>query len=166
MEQSPVYTYPSSCRDCYRCVRVCPVGAIRVSRDVVSVISEECVACGLCVRECPKGLQRVRSDVERAAELLRSTRRVVVSLAPSWVSEFPHATAGSLLKALRALGFRQVSEMALGAGAASLTGGIPAGVPRGRGFHTESLPALHPLDSPRGVAPSTPREAAAEAFWG
>ena len=115
MEQSPVYTYPSSCRDCYRCVRVCPVGAIRVSRDVVSVISEECVACGLCVRECPKGLQRVRSDVERAAELLRSTRRVVVSLAPSWVSEFPHATAGSLLKALRALGFRQVSEMALGA---------------------------------------------------
>lgn len=115
MERSPVYTYPSTCFDCYRCVRVCPVGSVRVSRDSVSVISDECVACGQCVRECPKGLQRVRSDVERVVELLRSPRRVVVSLAPSWVSEFPDATVGSLLSALRALGFRLVSEMALGA---------------------------------------------------
>lgn len=115
MERSPVYTYPSTCIDCYRCVRVCPVGSVRVMRDAVSVISEECVACGQCVRECPKGLQRVRSDVERVEDLLRSTRRVVVSLAPSWVSEFPDASVGSLLSALRALGFRLISEMALGA---------------------------------------------------
>lgn len=115
MKQSPVYTYPSSCRDCYRCVRVCPVGSIRVARDEVSVISDECVACGQCVRECPKGLQRVRSDVDRVVGLLRSSKRVLVSLAPSWVSEFPDVTAGALLASLRALGFRWVSEMALGA---------------------------------------------------
>lgn len=111
---SPVYTVPSACRDCYRCLRVCPVKSIRVARNAVSIVSEECVACGLCVLECPKRIQRVRNDVERVVALLRSPRRVIVSLAPSWVSEFPDISIDTLVASLQALGFREVSEMALG----------------------------------------------------
>ena len=45
----PVYTIEAECQDCYKCVRHCPVKAIRVRDGHAAVIPERCVACGKCV---------------------------------------------------------------------------------------------------------------------
>ena len=53
MVTSPVYTTENECQDCYKCVRHCPVKAIRIVDGKASVIPEACVACGECVKVCP-----------------------------------------------------------------------------------------------------------------
>lgn len=111
----PVFTEVADCRDCYRCIRVCPVKSIAVRDRAASVVSSECVACGQCVTECPQGRQRIRSDVDRVQALLQGNARVVVSLSSAWASEFMGTPYGAFVQALRALGFDEISELGLGA---------------------------------------------------
>jgi len=111
----PIYSEQTQCQDCYKCVRACPVKAIRVNAGHARVIPESCIACGACVSACPSGAKRTRNDLERVEALLRSRRPVVASLAPSFRSEFHDLEPGQLIAALKALGFQAVSETALGA---------------------------------------------------
>lgn len=112
---SPIFTERHECQDCYKCVRHCPVKAIKVEAGCASVIPEMCVYCGQCVEVCPNNAKRVRDDLSRARQLIASGKRVIVSLAPSFVAEFTGIRAGQLIAGLRRLGFSGVSETALGA---------------------------------------------------
>lgn len=112
---NPIYTERRECQDCYKCVRNCPVKAIKVEGGFASVIPELCIVCGQCVEVCPNGAKRVRDDLAQARQLLTLKPRVVVSLAPSFVSEFPGLRPGQMIRGLRQLGFSGVSETALGA---------------------------------------------------
>ncbi len=110
----PVYTALAQCQDCYKCVRECPVKAIQIENNLANVLPEYCVGCGHCVEVCPVGAKHIRDDVNRLRYLLKSTP-VFVSLAPSWVSEFPDVSLEDMAAALGELGFAGVSETALGA---------------------------------------------------
>jgi len=112
---NPIYTEKTECEDCYKCVRNCPVKAIKVAGGCATVIPELCILCGQCVEVCPNGAKRVRDDLLQARQLLTLKARTFVSLAPSFVSEFPDLRPGQLIGALRRLGFAGVSETALGA---------------------------------------------------
>lgn len=115
-DRSPVvYTQKASCRDCYRCLRACPVKAIRMKDAQASVVDERCLSCGTCIRYCPQGAKRYRTDLERAEHLLRGSQPVAVSLAPSFVSVFQPWEVSRLATALRKLGFCFVAETAVGA---------------------------------------------------
>lgn len=111
----PIYTETAACQDCYKCVRECPAKAIRVSGGHASVLGEYCVLCGHCVEVCPVGAKKVRSDVERAKALVRLRPRTLLSVAPSFVAEFPGLGESGFSEAARRLGFAGVSETALGA---------------------------------------------------
>ncbi len=112
----PIYTVDAECQDCFKCVRQCPVKAIRVQGAHASVIPELCIACGNCVQVCPVHAKKVRSDWDVAKRLLKDqTRPVYVSLAPSWVNEFKGLSSAKMIAALKRLGFAGVSETALGA---------------------------------------------------
>jgi iron only hydrogenase large subunit-like protein len=111
----PVYTEKNSCQDCYKCVRQCPVKAIHVVDGSAAISPERCIYCGTCVTVCPVGAKKVRDDLGRAKLLVRRKEKVVASLAPSFVSEFPGVPPGNLIHALKTLGFSMVSETALGA---------------------------------------------------
>jgi iron only hydrogenase large subunit-like protein/uncharacterized Fe-S cluster-containing protein len=113
--QHVVYTNKAQCRDCYRCVRMCPVKAIRMQDGQAYVEPSRCIACGTCVRECPQGAKSVRDDVEIARRLLTKDTRSAVSLAPSFAAAFPAWQHGRLVAALRRLGFGYVGETAIGA---------------------------------------------------
>lgn len=117
--RKPIFTEPAECQDCYKCVRSCPVKAIRVQHGHASVEPETCIFCGTCVGVCPAHAKKVRKDLPRARQLLLLRERVYVSLAPSFVAEFSEYTPGQLNAALRDLGFAGVSETALGAEAIS-----------------------------------------------
>lgn len=119
-KSNPVYTLINECHDCYKCVRQCPVKAIRIENGHASVIAEKCIACGSCVKACPSSAKRVRSDIDRVKNLLLAQKDVYVSLAPSWSGVFDYKPE-KMISILRKLGFKDVSETALGAQEVSIT---------------------------------------------
>ena len=110
-----IYTVTASCQDCYRCVRACPVKAIRVTRGQAFVEDTLCIKCGTCVRECPQQAKTIHSSLEAVKKLLAGERPVVVSVAPSFPAIFRGWRALRLPAALRLLGFAHVAETAEGA---------------------------------------------------
>ena len=112
---NPIFTEKRECQDCYKCVRNCPVKAIKVEGGYASVVPELCIVCGHCVEVCPNGAKKVRDDLANARQLLRLKKPVLVSLAPSYITEFPGLKAAQMIGALKKLGFAGVSETALGA---------------------------------------------------
>lgn len=112
---NPVYSEDNECQDCYKCIRECPVKAIKVDSSRAKVVGELCIACGHCVSICPAGAKKVRDDVKRVRHLLKRKSRVFLSLAPSFVSEFQDISPQQLISAIKHLGFCGVSETALGA---------------------------------------------------
>ncbi|MDR1664713.1 MAG: 4Fe-4S binding protein [Clostridiales bacterium] len=109
-----IETVAANCQDCYRCVRACPVKAIRVSGGQARIVDDLCVHCGTCVRECPQKAKVIRGDTEAVKALLASGRDVAVSVAPSFAAVYGRFCR-NLPGALRRLGFRYVSETAEGA---------------------------------------------------
>jgi iron only hydrogenase large subunit-like protein len=91
------------------------VKAIKVESGYASVIPELCIVCGQCVEVCPNQAKRVRDDLPLVRQLLSTRLQIFASLAPSYVTEFPEATPGQMIHALKRLGFAGVSETALGA---------------------------------------------------
>ncbi len=110
-----VYTNNAMCRDCFRCVRVCPVKAIRLNDGQASVVDDRCIACGTCVRECPQHAKTYRNDIAVASELIRTKDKVACSLAPSFAGFFPSWQRKRIPSVLRRLGFSYVGETAIGA---------------------------------------------------
>jgi len=158
-----IYTNKARCRDCYRCVRVCPVKAVRLSGDQASVAPERCIACGTCVRECPQGAKTFRDDTEKAARLLASGKPVAASIAPSFAALYRDWERRRLPSALRRLGFSFIGETAVGAAAVAqasrehaernpeaghLASACPAVVAYVERYRPEALDRLVPVCSP------------------
>ena len=114
LKYPPIYTEETKCQDCYKCLRSCPVKAIKVENKCATIIRDHCIACGHCVEVCPSGAKKVRSDLRFARETLEQHSRVMVSLAPSFVNEFSGIQPAQVIAAIRELGFFGVSETALG----------------------------------------------------
>ena len=114
-EDNVVYTVTANCQDCYRCVRFCPVKAIKVSGGQACIEDDLCIKCGTCVRECPQRAKTIRSSIEEVKDLLDSGRKVAVSVAPSFAAVFDGWRTTRIPSALRRLGFEYVSETAEGA---------------------------------------------------
>ena len=114
-QQHTIYTVTANCQDCYRCVRACPVKAIRVSGGQAKVDNALCIKCGTCIRECPQHAKTILSTVENAKALLLENSCVVASIAPSFAAEYREWRTRRLPSALRKLGFKYVAETAEGA---------------------------------------------------
>lgn len=110
----PIYTELTECRDCYKCVRSCPVKAIQVHEGSAVVVKDRCIYCGNCVDTCPSHAKKIRNDLARVKQFLKSERKVFCSLAPSVAAEFPNRV-DALVVALKRLGFFATSETAIGA---------------------------------------------------
>ena len=110
-----VFTNQARCKDCYRCIRVCPVNAIGIRDGQAYVDQTRCISCGTCIRECPQGAKSFRRDLDSVRELIASGRPVAVSLAPSFAAVFSDWEIRRLPSALRTLGFAHISETAVGA---------------------------------------------------
>ncbi len=105
----------SNCKSCFRCVRKCPVKAIRFSGSQAHIISNECILCGNCVVQCPQNAKEITDSTEKVRVLLQSGAPVVVSLAPSFVANYEGVGIESMREALKKLGFYDVEETAIGA---------------------------------------------------
>ena len=115
VEKPIVFTLTARCRDCYRCLRSCPVKAIRMQKGQAYVDEKRCIACGTCIRECPQKAKTFRHDIDIAQGLIESGSFVAASIAPSFAAVFNHWQRLRLASALRALGFRYVGQTSRGA---------------------------------------------------
>ena len=105
----------SNCKNCYKCIRHCPVKAIRFSGNQAHIISNDCILCGQCFVVCPQNAKEIRSEIEKVKVLLQSGDPVVVSLAPSFIANYEHVGISAMRAALQKLGFHDVEETAVGA---------------------------------------------------
>ena len=105
----------SNCKNCYKCIRHCPVKAIRFSGNQAHIIGNECILCGHCFVVCPQNAKEIVDGTEKASVLLQSGDPVVVSLAPSFIANYEGVGIESMRRALRKLGFFDVEETAIGA---------------------------------------------------
>ncbi|PXV93829.1 iron only hydrogenase large subunit-like protein [Lachnotalea glycerini] len=105
----------SNCKNCYRCIRHCPVKSIRFSDNQANIISQDCILCGHCFLNCPQNAKEIRNDIEKAKAIIKSNVPVYASIAPSFVANYDNATIFSMEKALKQLGFLGVEETSIGA---------------------------------------------------
>ena len=105
----------SNCKNCYKCIRHCPVKAIRFSGNQAHIIGNECILCGQCFVVCPQDAKEIVNEVEKVKVFLQSGDPVVVSIAPSFIANYDGAGINSMRTALKKLGFYDVEETAIGA---------------------------------------------------
>ena len=105
----------SNCKNCYKCIRHCPVKAIRFSGNQAHIIKEECILCGQCFVVCPQNAKEIVSEIEKVKVFLQNEEPVIVSLAPSFVANYEGVGITSMREALKKLGFFDVEETAVGA---------------------------------------------------
>lgn len=105
----------SNCKNCYKCIRHCPVKSIRFTGNQAYIVHDDCILCGHCFVVCPQNAKKITSEVEKVKVLLSSGDPVIVSLAPSFIAYFNGAGIDSMREALRKLGFADVEETAVGA---------------------------------------------------
>ena len=105
----------SNCKNCYKCIRHCPVKSIRFSANQAHVIGNECILCGRCYVICPQNAKEIKSELEKTKVLIQSGDPVYVSIAPSFIAEFEGSGINGMRAALKKLGFAEVEETAVGA---------------------------------------------------
>ncbi|MDR2048308.1 MAG: 4Fe-4S binding protein [Treponema sp.] len=121
----------ADCKNCYKCIRHCPVKSIRFSGSRAYIIDDECILCGNCFVACPQKAKEIRSDIAAARVLLENGAPVYVSVAPSFAANYAvhagnaagvsngtglePATIGRMETALKKLGFAGAEETARGA---------------------------------------------------
>ncbi len=158
-----VYTSKAMCRDCYRCVRICPVTAIKMENGQAQVLADQCIACGTCIAECPQKAKAYRIDYGKVLMMLEQGGPLAISLAPSFAAFYTPWEQKRLPSALRSLGFSYVGETAIGAwhtaaasrewieahpGENHICTACPAVVNYIAQYETEHLSALVPVVSP------------------
>ena len=115
MEQEYLKLKKSNCKNCYKCIRNCPVKSIKFLDDQAYILEQDCILCGNCFVNCPQDAKVMRYDLNQVKSLIKDGKKVVASLAPSFVANFEGYNFSSIEKALLSLGFARVEETAIGA---------------------------------------------------
>lgn len=105
----------ANCKNCYRCLRSCPVKAIQIKDEQANIIENRCIACGHCLSVCPQDARNIRSDIMQIKEAIKSGRTVIASIAPSFAGAFDMSDPGQIVAALKQLGISIIEETAAGA---------------------------------------------------
>ena len=105
----------SNCKNCYKCIRHCPVKSIRFSAEQAHIIDEACILCGQCFVVCPQDAKQIVDETEKVKVLIDSGDPVVISLAPSFIANYEGVGIEAMREAAKRLGFHDVEETAIGA---------------------------------------------------
>ena len=123
----------SLCVKCGRCVNSCPYSAIvKTERPCAAacgmgaIHSDElgraeidyskCVSCGQCLVNCPFGAIADKGQIYQLIQGFNRGDRIYALVAPAFINQFPGlASTGKLKAALKAVGFYDVVEVAIGA---------------------------------------------------
>ena len=81
-----------------------------------SIDYNKCVSCGMCLVNCPFGAIADKSQIFQLIQAMKHGEHVYAAVAPAFVDQFgPKVTPEKLRAAMKALGFTDVLEVAVGA---------------------------------------------------
>ena len=98
----------SNCKNCYKCIRHCPVKSIRFSGNQAHIVKDECILCGRCFVVCPQNAKQIADSTEIVRTLMMGTDPVIASVAPSFVANYEGVGIESMREALKKIGFTDV----------------------------------------------------------
>ncbi len=104
----------SNCRNCYKCIRHCPVKSIKFSGNQAHILQNDCILCGTCYVVCPQNAKQIKNDVDRVKNAIADGKKVIASLAPSFAANYGVGLT-AMTNALKKLGFHSVEETSIGA---------------------------------------------------
>ncbi|WP_291575903.1 [Fe-Fe] hydrogenase large subunit C-terminal domain-containing protein [Clostridium sp. UBA4548] len=105
----------ANCKNCYKCVRNCPVKSIEVKDHQAQILERDCILCGNCILTCPQDAKEVRNDLEIVKNLIRGDKDIIASVAPSFIANYNVSTFEEFKDILKKLGFSEAYETAQGA---------------------------------------------------
>ena len=106
----------NNCKNCYKCIRHCPVKSIKFSGNQAHIVYDECILCGQCYVVCPQNAKETVDETEIVDMMLADkSTPVIASIAPSFIAYFEGAGIVTLKAALKKLGFADAEETAIGA---------------------------------------------------
>ena len=124
---------PAKCIRCGKCAQACAYHAIvhlerpcqaACGMDAIgsdengraTINQEKCVSCGQCLVSCPFGAIVDKGQIYQVVRSIMKGDKVIAIMAPAFARQFgKDVTAAKLSSALRALGFADVVEVAIGA---------------------------------------------------
>ncbi len=104
----------SNCRNCYKCIRHCPVKSIKFSGNQAHILQNDCILCGTCYVVCPQNAKQIKNDVDRVKNAIADGKNVIASLAPSFAANY-NVGLTAMKNALKKLGFHSAEETSIGA---------------------------------------------------
>ena len=104
----------ANCKNCYKCLRSCPVKAIKFKNEQAEIVEERCISCGHCLAICPQNARNIISDLSQVKKAIADGKRVIGSIAPSFAGFF-RGEEGKVIAALKNMGFYEIEETAVGA---------------------------------------------------
>lgn len=153
----------ANCKNCYKCLRACPVKAIDAQGGQAKIIESRCILCGHCTVACPQNAKSVHNDSDSILRLLQRSKCAIASVAPAFVASFGLTSFEPIRAALKSLGFYDAFETAEGAAAVTaeykkllqsgkyenlITSACPAVNRAIELYHHDALKFLAPVDSP------------------
>lgn len=112
---STIFFKEVNCKNCYKCIRSCPVKAISLKDDHAQIIEDACILCGACLQSCPQNAKSVNSEVDKVKSFLEKRQKVYLSIAPSFPAAFNIKNEKNMYKLFKKLGFTFAEETAIGA---------------------------------------------------
>lgn len=99
------------------CVKACGINAIAMDdQGRAEIDQEKCVACGMCLVSCPFAAIVDKGQIYQTITAIKSKTPVYAIVAPAIAGQFgPKLTNTKIRSAFKALGFEDVSEVAVGA---------------------------------------------------
>ncbi|KEJ01091.1 hydrogenase [Clostridium botulinum A2B7 92] len=104
----------ANCKNCYKCLRSCPVKAIKFKNHQAKIEMERCILCSRCVLVCPQNARKVVNYLDKVKKALNEKKKIVASIAPSFMGNF-NVSYGKIIASLKTLGIKYAEETALGA---------------------------------------------------
>ena len=132
-EKGQCHIDQSKCIKCGKCMSVCQYGVIlRMERPCAvacgmkaihsdeygraEIDQEKCVSCGMCLANCPFGAIADKAQIFQCIQAIRSETPVYAAIAPAIAGQFGRDLSPEKMRAaFRALGFKDVVEVAIGA---------------------------------------------------
>ena len=105
----------ANCKNCYKCIRSCPVKAIEFKNEQAQIIQEACILCGKCLQACPQNAKSVKNDIDKVIGFINNKQKVYASVAPAFAPAFNIDNEKNKFGILKKLGFTHVEETAIGA---------------------------------------------------